>query len=73
MSKMRENLTNNNGLYISVPADRRNVQNPELKALLKVETDDNVDEILNRRALYILASRSPASSGELPRRNWKKL
>lgn len=34
MGKMRQNLTNNNGLYLNMPADRRQVANPELKALL---------------------------------------
>ncbi len=39
---------------------------------LEVATDDNVDEIRNRRALYVLASRPPAGAS-FPRGNWKKL
>jgi len=39
---------------------------------LEVATDDNVDEIRNRRALYVLASRPPAGAS-FPRGSWKKL
>lgn len=38
-----------------------------------VETADSVDEILNRRALYLLGSRTPPPSGALPRSSWKPL
>ena len=34
MGKMRENLKAASSMYIDMPAARRNVQNPELKALL---------------------------------------
>lgn len=40
---------------------------------LKVATDDGVDEILNRRAVYLLASKAPVPSGSIPRGNWKPL
>ncbi len=40
---------------------------------LAIATEDGVDEIANRRAVYILASRPPAPSSALPRANWKSL
>ncbi len=40
---------------------------------LKVATDDSVDEILNRRAVYLLASKPPTPSGAMPSGNWKPL
>jgi outer membrane protein OmpA-like peptidoglycan-associated protein len=40
---------------------------------LAIATEDSVDEISNRRAVYILASRPPAPSSALPRANWKAL
>lgn len=40
---------------------------------LAVQTDDQVDEILNRRALYLLASRPPAAGPDFPRGNWAQL
>lgn len=40
---------------------------------LAVETDDNVDEERNRRAIYLLAAWPPAQSANFPRGNWKPL
>ena len=40
---------------------------------LKIATEDNVDEILNRRAVYLLASKSPVTSASMPTGNWKPL
>ena len=40
---------------------------------LAVATEDSVDEVANRRAVYILASRPPAPSSALPRAQWKSL
>lgn len=40
---------------------------------LAVGTDDGVDEELNRRAVYLLASRPPQPSSNFPRASWKKL
>ncbi len=40
---------------------------------LAIATEDGVDEIANRRAVYILASRPPAPSSALPRAAWKAL
>jgi outer membrane protein OmpA-like peptidoglycan-associated protein len=40
---------------------------------LAIATEDGVDEIANRRAVYLLASRPPAPSSALPRANWKPL
>ena len=40
---------------------------------LKVATDDSVDEVLNRRAVYLLASRQPPAGPSFPRGNWKPL
>ena len=40
---------------------------------LAVTTEDATDEILNRRAIYLLASRPPARAPDFPRGNWKKL
>jgi len=39
---------------------------------LRVETDDNVDEVRNRRALYLIAFQRPASGGQIPG-SWSKL
>ncbi len=39
---------------------------------LRVETGDNVDEVRNRRALYLLGVQQPASGGQIPGR-WSKL
>ncbi|MEE2828585.1 MAG: OmpA family protein [Myxococcota bacterium] len=43
------------------------------ESALEVATDDGVDEILNRRAVYLLASRPPQPSSNFPRSQWKKL
>jgi outer membrane protein OmpA-like peptidoglycan-associated protein len=40
---------------------------------LKIHTDDSVDELLNRRALYVLASRQPPAGPSFPRGSWKAL
>lgn len=40
---------------------------------LAVQTDDNVDEPENRRALFILSTRSPPTSSQVPRSNWSSL
>ncbi|MFO7564931.1 MAG: OmpA family protein [Enhygromyxa sp.] len=41
---------------------------------LAVETGDNVDEVRNRRALYILGVQKPAGGGQVPSQgSWKKL
>lgn len=39
---------------------------------LRVETDDNVDEVRNRRALYLIAFQKPAGGGQIPG-SWTKL
>ena len=39
---------------------------------LRVPTEDNVDEVKNRRALYLLAIQQPPPGGQIPG-NWKKL
>jgi MYXO-CTERM domain-containing protein len=39
---------------------------------LRVETGDNVDEVRNRRALYLLGVQQPAAGGQIPGR-WAKL
>ena len=40
---------------------------------LKIATEDGTDEILNRRAVYLLASKSPVTSASMPTGNWKPL
>lgn len=39
---------------------------------LRVETADNVDEVRNRRALYLIGVEAPPGGGQLPHR-WQKL
>lgn len=39
---------------------------------LRVETDDSVDEVRNRRALYLIAFQKPAGGGQIPG-SWTKL
>ena len=39
---------------------------------LRVETGDNVDEVRNRRALYLLGVQQPAAGGQIPG-SWSKL
>lgn len=39
---------------------------------LRVETGDSVDEVRNRRALYLIAFQKPGSGGAIPS-NWSKL
>jgi len=41
--------------------------------VLAVETDDGVDEIKNRRALYVLAAWPPVNQASFPRSNWRPL
>lgn len=43
------------------------------ESALAVATPDSTDQAANRRALYILAARPPAPSGDLPRADWKPL
>ena len=43
------------------------------ESALAVATADNTDEVLNRRAVYLLASRPPQPSSNFPRAAWKKL
>jgi outer membrane protein OmpA-like peptidoglycan-associated protein len=40
---------------------------------LKIATEDSTDEILNRRAVYLLASKAPVTSASMPSGNWKPL
>ncbi len=40
---------------------------------LAIATPDSTDEISNRRAVYLLASRPPPGSHQFPRGSWKKL
>jgi MYXO-CTERM domain-containing protein len=39
---------------------------------LRVETDDNVDEVRNRRALYLIGVQKPPAGGQVPSR-WTRL
>ncbi len=39
---------------------------------LRVETDDNVDEVRNRRALYLIAFQKPGAGGQIPG-SWTRL
>ena len=43
------------------------------ESALAVATADGQDEVLNRRAVYLLASRPPQPSSNFPRSAWKKL
>lgn len=43
------------------------------ESVLAVPTPDQTDHPSNRRVLYILASRVPAVSTDLPSKNWRKL
>lgn len=40
---------------------------------LAVDTADNVDEPENRRSVFILSTRAPATSSHVPRSNWREL
>ena len=40
---------------------------------LALETDDEVDEVTNRRAVYLLAAWPPARGKNFPRASWKQL
>ena len=40
---------------------------------LAVQTADNIDEVRNRRAAYIVAAEAPPISSDLPAAKWKKL
>ncbi|MEM6990593.1 MAG: OmpA family protein, partial [Myxococcota bacterium] len=39
---------------------------------LRVQTDDNVDEVRNRRALYLIGVQKPGAGGQIPS-SWKRL
>jgi outer membrane protein OmpA-like peptidoglycan-associated protein len=41
--------------------------------VLAVPTGDSVDELANRRALYVIAADTPPSSRDLPRSSWTRL
>ena len=43
------------------------------ESVLAVPTGDSVDELANRRALYILAAEVPPKSNSVPRANWTRL
>jgi len=43
------------------------------ESALALATSDGVNEVLNRRAVYLLASRPPQPSSNFPRSAWKKL
>lgn len=43
------------------------------ESVLAVETGDGVDEILNRRALYLITAGPPPRSKDTPRSGWKRL
>ena len=43
------------------------------ESLLAVKTGDGVDEVQNRRALYIVSSNPPPSSSGIPSVNWREL
>jgi len=43
------------------------------ESVLAVKTDDSVDMLANRRALYIITAGTPPKTVETPRGNWKKL
>jgi outer membrane protein OmpA-like peptidoglycan-associated protein len=43
------------------------------ETVLAVPTGDGVDELANRRALYIIAANNPPRSKDVPRGNWSRL
>lgn len=43
------------------------------ESVLAVETGDSVDEVLNRRALYLITAGPPPRSKDTPRAGWKRL
>jgi outer membrane protein OmpA-like peptidoglycan-associated protein len=43
------------------------------EAVLAVETEDSVDMLANRRALYIITAGTPPVTVETPRKNWKRI
>ena len=43
------------------------------ESVLKVKTADNVDEIANRRALYLLGNAKPAPTQAMPKSNWRRV
>ena len=43
------------------------------ETVLAVPTGDGVDELANRRALYIIAANNPPTSKDVPRGNWSRL
>jgi len=43
------------------------------ETVLAVPTGDSVDELANRRALYIVAADNPPRSKDVPRANWSRL
>lgn len=42
------------------------------ESVLKVKTEDNVDEARNRRAVYLLGNAAPPASSAIPRASWKR-
>lgn len=43
------------------------------ESVLAVPTDDSVDELANRRAVYVIAADTPPRSKDLPRASWTRL
>lgn len=43
------------------------------ESVLKKATKDEVDEVMNRRAIYVLSSQSPAVSKTIPSIHWKRI
>lgn len=43
------------------------------ETVLKRPTPDETDEVVNRRALYLLAAEVPPPSAELPRQDWRRV
>jgi len=42
------------------------------ESVLKKNTKDEVNEVMNRRAIYVLSSQSPGISKTIPKSNWKR-
>ncbi len=43
------------------------------ESVLAVPTGDNVDELANRRAVYVIAADTPPASKDIPRASWTRL
>ena len=43
------------------------------ESVLAVETEDSVDELANRRALYVITAGNPPYTKDTPRGNWRRL